>query len=141
MFFLKKVYENIHFTLPRNKIELLRNGHFPILHPRLPKWSWVSKTKRIFEIHWGKLEIIQFILSDKYMDRPGQSLRHFFSKSNSSFITSDHKSFCKKKKIWNRCTWTKVPKWQSGYFLPNCHFGTFVPVHWFKVFFGKMTSG
>ena len=40
-----------------------------------------QKTKRIFEIHRGILEIIQFILSDKYMDRPGQGLRHFFSKN------------------------------------------------------------
>ena len=28
-----------------------------------------------------------------------------------------------------------MPKWQSGYFLPNSHFGTFVPVHRFQKFF------
>ena len=37
--------------------------------------------------------------------------------------------------FWNRCTGTKVPKWQSGYFLPNCHFGTFFPVYRFQNFF------
>ena len=57
-----------------------------------------------------------------------------------SLITLKEKSFGKKN-FWNRCTGTKVPKWQSGYFLPNCHFGTFVPVHRFQNFFGKMTFG
>ena len=50
-----------------------KNGQSPIPHPRLPKWSQLPKTKRIFEILWGKLEIIQFILLDKCMDRPGQA--------------------------------------------------------------------
>ena len=32
-------------------------------------------------------------------------------------------------------------KWQSGYFLPNSHFGTYVPEHLFQVFFFvKMAS-
>ena len=41
----------------------------------------LPKTKRFFEILRGKLEIIQFIHSDKYMDGPGQGLGHFLSKS------------------------------------------------------------
>ena len=60
--------------------------------------------------------------------------------SNGSFIALNQKSF-HQRKFWNRCTGTKVPKWQSGYFLPNCHFGTFFPVHRFQKVFGKMTSG
>ena len=58
-------------TLSKNKIETWNNGHSPSLHPRLSKWSQLSKTKQIFKINWGKLEKIQFIISDKYMDRPG----------------------------------------------------------------------
>ena len=58
-----------------------KNGHSPILHLKLPKLSQLPKTKRIFEIQRGKPEIVQFILSDKCMDRPGQGLRHFFAKN------------------------------------------------------------
>ena len=53
------------------------NGLIPVLLNRPPKSSQLPKTKRIFEIIRGKLEIIQFILSDKDMDSPGQDLRHF----------------------------------------------------------------
>ena len=53
---------------------------------------------------------------------------------NRSFISVNDKSFCQNN-FWNWCTGTKVPKWQNGYFLPSSHFGTFVPLHWFKKFF------
>ena len=53
---------------------------------------------------------------------------------NKYFITLNQKSFGLKN-FWNRCTGAKVPKWQSGYFLPNSHFGTFAPVHRFQKFF------
>ena len=41
-----------------------KNALVPFLVSSLPKWSTQPKTKRIFEIVWGKLEIIHFFLSD-----------------------------------------------------------------------------
>ena len=69
------------------------------------------------------------------MDRPGHGLRPFFSESVWQLFYNTQPEVILAKKIWNRCTGTKVPKWQSGYFLPNCRFCTFVPVHRFKIFF------
>ena len=69
------------------------------------------------------------------MDRPGQGLRHFLTKlCNGSFISVNEKLFRQKKKI-KLMLKEKGPKWQNGYFLPNSHFGTFVPVHGFQKFF------
>ena len=39
------------------------------------------KQKEFSKSYEGKLEIVQFVLLDKYMDSPGQNLRHFFSQS------------------------------------------------------------
>ena len=72
------VYYN---TVLFQKFKYQKNGLVPILYPRLQKSSHLPRTERIFEILWGKLEIIQFILSDKHMDGPGQDQRHFFRKS------------------------------------------------------------
>ena len=57
-------------------------------------------TKRIFEILWGILEIIQFILSNKHLDGAGQSLRIFWKKSkNDTLIAPQMKSFGQKKNL------------------------------------------
>ena len=58
-----------------------KNAPIPLLVPSPPESSQLPKTKIIFEISRGKLEIFQFILLDKDMDGTGQSLRHFLSKN------------------------------------------------------------
>ena len=74
-------YFNKVYTVLFQKFKYQKNGPIPILDPRLQESCQLPKTKRIFEILRGKLEMIQFILSDKDMDSPGQDLRLFLSKS------------------------------------------------------------
>ena len=45
------------------------------------------------------------------------------------FRSFNKKSFCQKN-FRNWSTGTKVPKWQSGYFLANSHFWHFCPCAW-----------
>ena len=47
----------------------------------------------IFDILWGILEIIQFILSDKHLDGGGQSLRHFLDKVKECHFNSTSNEF------------------------------------------------
>ena len=55
---------------------------------------------------------------------------------NRSFKSVNEKSFTKKiLKLMHRDKSDKMAKWQNGCFLPNSHFGTFVPLHWFQKFF------
>ena len=79
------IHDNFFVILTTHCLETKLNhkkmGTLKFYIPGFQKGSQLSKRKRIFEIHQGKLEIIQFILSYKYMDRPGQGLRHFFSKN------------------------------------------------------------
>ena len=70
-----------HFGAHCLKINIIHKRMGPLQFCIPPKSSQLPKTKRIFEILWGKLEIIQFIPSDKYMDSPGRGQRHFLSKS------------------------------------------------------------
>ena len=106
-----------------------------ILHPRLPKWSHLPKTKRIFEILWGKLEMIKFILSDKYMDRPEQGLRLFEQNCVIGLSYQSTRSHFAKKnlKSMHRDKSAKMATWQKK---AICHFAT-VPVHRFQNFFAK----
>ena len=75
-------------------------------------------------IGWG---ILSF-----WLEKDDWILKYFKESVHSNFYTQKGCYFiCLISKIfvWNGCTGTKVPKWQSGYFLSNSHFGTFVPVH------------
>ena len=68
------------YTLLFYQIEPLKNGASLILPSSIARNSSAPNAKRIFEILWGILEIIQFILSDKHLDGAGRSPRHFLDK-------------------------------------------------------------
>ena len=67
-------------TLLFYQIKPLKNGASLILPSSIARNSSAPNAKRFFEILWGIFEIIQFILSDKHLDRAGRSLRHFLDK-------------------------------------------------------------
>ena len=95
----QKVYDQINQTNLINQrlmeAELIFGGlqgfdcaHCYFTRLNLKKWSLSNfafqhckkLTKIIFEILWGILEIIQFILSDKHLDGACRSLGHFLDK-------------------------------------------------------------
>ena len=67
-------------TLSFYQIEPYKKGPFLVLPFSIARNSLAPNAKRIFEILWGIVEIIQFILSAMQLDGARQSLRHFLDK-------------------------------------------------------------
>ena len=69
------------------------------LSSRIARSSKETLNKQKFEILWGILEIIQFILSDKHLDGAGQSLRHILDEIKEwHFHSTSNKVIWPKKK-------------------------------------------
>ena len=105
-----------------------RNSRFQFYIPGLINHPSYPKQKDFLKSYEGNLK--QFNLSSlisTWTALDGARDTFWAKVCNRSFITLKEKSFGQKN-FWNRCTGTKAPKWQSGYFLPNSHFGTFVPM-------------
>ena len=109
-----------HVKLPRNKIEIKKNGHSPFLNPRLPKWSQLPK--KFWNSQNSSSRISTWTVLDRAWDTSLAKMCNILSK----------RRFFVKKKYWNKCTETKDPNLLFGKKKPLCHFGTFVPV--FKTF-------
>ena len=73
------------------------------------------------------------------MDRTGQGLRHFFSKCVNKLFHNTQPKVTLAKKYEIHAQGQKCQNGKVAIFLPNCHFGTFVPVHGFQIFFAKIT--
>ena len=87
----------------------LKNGPFLMLPSSIARKSSATEAKRIFEILWGILEIIRFILWDKQLDGAWDIL--WIKLENGTFIASQMKSFGPKN-FQIPCTDQKVPFWQ-----------------------------
>ena len=72
---------------------------------------------RIFVILWGIFVIIQFILSDKHLDRAGWSLRHNLNKVKQWHLHSTSNEAIWLKKIQITCRGKKVPFGQHSYYF------------------------